>query len=153
MRTVFARRGWAVVAAAAWLTAGCGPPATGKVTGTVTAGGQPVKNGTITFSHTEGNRDVFSAAVKDGKYETGDIPVGLTKVSVVARMGNPAESGPAAKPAEGIGAGLGPADGRPPPKAGLRTAEIPAKYNDPGTSGLTYEVVKGPNKKDFDLSP
>ena len=82
--------------------------------GTVTAGGQPVKNGTITFSHTEGNRDVFSAAVKDGKYETGDIPVGLTKVSVVMRMGNPAESGPAAKPAEGIGAGRALGGAEPP---------------------------------------
>jgi len=139
---------WAVAAVLA-AAAGCGPPPTGTVTGVVKAGGQPVASGLITFESEVGKRDVFSAAIIDGKYTTDEIPVGATKVSVVNRQGNPAA--PAAKQG-GLMAGQG-SDLAPPPKRAAPAGEVPAKYSSSGTSGLTYDVTAGPNTKDFDLTP
>ena len=138
-----------VVLCAALLAAGCGPPPTGTVSGTVKVNGQPVANGLITFESEVGKRDVFSAAVLDGKYTTGEIPVGPTKVTVVNRQPNPA----APPPKEGkLMAGQG-GDLSPPPRAAAAPAGVPTKYNSSATSGLTYEVTAGPNAKDFDLAP
>ncbi len=136
---------WALAAVLA-AAAGCGPPPTGTVSGVVKVGGQPVANGLITFESEVGNRDVFSAAVLDGKYATGEIPAGPTKVSIVTRQANPA-----APPSKEAGLMAGQAGDRaPPPK---RAAEVPGKYSSSTTSGITYEVTKGPNTKDFDLTP
>jgi hypothetical protein len=116
------------------------------VSGVVKVNGHPVANGLITFESEVGKRDVFSAAVLDGKYTTGEIPVGRTKVSVVTRQANPA----APPPKEGKLMSGQPGDVAPPPK---RAAEVPGKYSSSTTSGITYAVTKGPNTKDFDLTP
>jgi hypothetical protein len=139
---------WAAVAALAALTAGCGPPPTGTVSGTVKVNGQPVANGTITFESEVGTRDVFSAAVIDGKYATDPIPVGPTKVSVVNRQPNPAAPPPKEGKLMAGQSGDLTAPARPAAAGG-----VPTKYNSSATSGLTYEVTKGENKKDFDLTP
>jgi hypothetical protein len=132
---------WAAVVAFAGLAAGCGPPPTGTVTGTVKVGGQPVPNGLITFTSEVGNRDAFSAAVLDGRYTTGPIPAGPAKVSVIARGANPAEA-------------AGGSDLAPPPKrAARKDVTVPPKYAATNTSGLTFDVAKGENTKDFDLAP
>ncbi len=138
----------ALCAAAVFAAAGCGPPPTGIVSGTVTVGGQPLVNGLITFESEVGKRDVFSAAVLDGKYTTDPIPVGATKVSVVNRQPNPA----APPPAEGkLMAGQSGDLTAPARKAA--TASVATKYNSSATSGLTHDVTAGENKKDFDLTP
>jgi hypothetical protein len=130
--------------------AGCGPPPTGVVSGAVKVGGRPVAFGLITFESEVGNHDVFSAAVLDGKYTTGEIPVGPTKVTVVNRQANPAA--PAAKQGALMAGQSG--DLSPPPRtAAAAAAGVPTKYNSSATSGLTYDVTRGPNTKDFDLAP
>ena len=139
---------WAVAAVLA-AAAGCGPPPTGTVSGVVKAGGQPVASGLITFESEVGKRDVFSAAIIDGKYATDEIPVGPTKVSVINRQGNPAAPPPKETK---LMAGQG-SDLAPPPKQRGPAGEVPAKYSSSDTSGLTYDVTKGPNTKDYDLTP
>ena len=135
---------WAAAVAFAGLAAGCGPAPTGTVSGTVTVGGRPVPSGLITFSSEVGARDSFSAAVLDGRYATGPIPAGPTKVTVIPRGANPAEAP----------AGKGGGDLAPPPKAAAkRAATVPPKYGAADTSGLTFDVARGENTKDFDLAP
>jgi hypothetical protein len=112
----------------------------------VTVGGQPVPNGLITFSSEVGNRDSFSAAVLNGKYTTGAIPAGATKVTVGNRAANPAEG----KEKEAGGGDLLP----PARKAAVKKdVSVPAKYGAVATSGLTYDVTAGEQTKDFDLAP
>lgn len=139
----------ALWAAAVFAAAGCGPPPTGTVSGVVKVGGQPVASGLITFESEVGKRDVFSAAVIDGKYATDPIPVGPTKVSVVTRQGNPAAA-PAPKEGKLMAGQSG--DLTAPPRAAA-AGGVPTKYNSSATSGLTYDVTAGENKKDFDLTP
>ena len=138
---------WAVAAVLA-AAAGCGPPPTGVVSGTVKVKGQSVANGLITFESEVGKRDVFSAAILDGKYTTDAIPVGPTKVSIIPRQANPAA--PAAKEG-GLMAGQS-GDLVAPAKRG-GAGEVPPKYSSSATSGLTYDVTAGANTKDFDLAP
>ena len=134
---------WAAAALAA-LAAGCGSPPTGTVSGTVKVGGQPVPNGLITFSSEAGNRDAFSAAVLDGRYATGPIPVGPARVTVIAR---------GAKPAAAAGKAGG-SDLAPPPKrAAAKDVTVPPRYAAADTSRLTIDVARGENAKDFDLAP
>ena len=73
----------AALAAAVLALAGCGSGGTGVVAGKVTVNGKPLKKGLITFSSEVGNRDAFSAAIKDGLYKTGEIPCGLAKVTAL----------------------------------------------------------------------
>lgn len=116
--------------------AGCAP-ATGTVQGKITVNGTPLTAGLITFHSEVGNHDAFSAPVKDGRYETGAIPAGPCKVTVIHSS--------VAKPAAG-GSDLGRA----------RTAgavEVPEKYGRADTSGLTFTIKLGANTFDRDLTP
>jgi hypothetical protein len=109
----------------------------------VTVGGQPVANGLITFSSDVGKRDSFSAAVRDGKYTTGPIPVGPTRVTVVTRGANPAAAG-----------NEGGSDVAPPArKAAKKEATVAPRYAATDTSGLGHDVAPGENVKNFDLDP
>lgn len=130
---------------------GCdGRPSRVPVTGNVTYEGQPVKEGTIIFE-VAGNRPAEGKIV-DGKivdvftFEPGDggaIP-GKAKVAVYATGAAPAAT-PAATPADPGAAG--------PVKMDYMSGGaslIPARYNDPATSGLEYEISpNGPN--DFEV--
>jgi hypothetical protein len=116
--------------------AGCAP-ATGTVRGKIAVNGTPLPAGLITFQSEVGNHDAFSAPVKDGRYETGPIPAGPCKVTVIHSS--------VARPAAG-GSDLGRA----------RTAgavEVPEKYGRADTSGLTFTVKPGANSFDRDLTP
>jgi hypothetical protein len=116
--------------------AGCAP-ATGTVQGKITVNGKPLPAGLITFHSEVGNHEVFSAPVKDGRYETGPIPAGPCKVTVIHSS--------VAKPAAG-GSDLGRA----------RTAgvvKVPEKYGRGDTSGLTFAIKSGANTFDRDLTP
>jgi hypothetical protein len=115
---------------------GCAP-ATGTVQGKITVNGTPLPAGLITFQSEVGNHDALSAPVKDGRYETGPIPVGPCKVTVIHSS--------VARPAAG-GSDLGRA----------RTAgvvEVPEKYGRADTSGLTLTIKSGANMFDRNLTP
>jgi len=76
----------------------------------------------------------------DGRYEIVDAPVGPVTIIVVARK----TEGQAGKVSPIIGGITGPAP--------VVRSLIPTKYNDPKTSGLTYEVTSGRQTKDLDLA-
>jgi hypothetical protein len=126
--------------------AGCGSgrPPMGKVKGTVNYKGQPVANGAITFE-VAGNRPA-SGKISSGEiidvvtFEPNDgVPVGTAKVAVIANSAV-ASSAPPAGSDPGVGTKIG-ADYM----GGNAKPLIPAKYNNPKTSGLTFEIKKGDN--------
>jgi hemoglobin len=96
---------------------------TGDVTGKVFFKGQPLQGGEVTFI---GKKTFKGAIDKDGTFRVKDIEPGEYKVAVTS---SPAKVAPAT----------------PKPVA------IPAKYNDPDTSGLTYTVLKGEQTYDIQL--
>lgn len=120
---------------------GCdGRPSRVPVTGNVTYEGQPVKEGKIIFE-VEGNRPAEGKIV-DGKivdvftFEPGDggaIP-GHAKAAVFATGAAPAAT-PAATPADPGAAGTVKMD-----YMSGGASLIPARYNDPATSGLEYDI-------------
>jgi hypothetical protein len=116
--------------------AGCAP-ATGTVQGKITINGMPLPAGLITFLSEVGNHDAFSATIKDGKYETGPIPAGPCKVTVVHSS--------VARPAAG-GSDLGRA-------RTTGVVEVPDKYGRADSSGLTFTVKPGANTFDQNLTP
>lgn len=129
---------FAAVAAAALLSASCGGGGTGTVTGKITVNGQPLPNGLITFLSEVGNQDPFPAYIKDGLYETGQIPAGPCKVTI----SHSDFTRPSAPENDLV----------PPPAARAGGAgTVPDKYASADTSGLTFTVKAGPNTYDQDL--
>jgi len=140
------------------VSVGCGRsdrPPLGKVSGTVSHNGQPIKSGSMVFE-VAGARPAH-ARIVDGKitevttYDPNDgVPVGLARIAVFAT-----ESGGA--PASAIPTTPATSDpGSYAPGANYMGAEtkplIPTKYNDPSTSGLTWQVEEGENDLALDLS-
>jgi len=119
---------------------GCGnkSDATGKATvsGKVTVSGKPPVSGTtIEFASAAGSETASAPVDTDGSYTVTNAPLGECKV--IVRGGSPpAVTAPMAGP------GM--------PSAGGGAA-VPAKYGQPGQ--LTFNVQKGKNTKDFDLTP
>jgi hypothetical protein len=137
----------AALAAAVLFFAGCGSGGTGVVSGKVTVNGKPLKKGLITFSSEVGNRDAFNAAVIDGAYKTGEVPCGPAKVTVY-----PAQVGAQEMTEEAKGGGdRVPVGAR---KAGRALApEVPSKYGNADTSGLSFTVKRGDNEYSVELAP
>jgi hypothetical protein len=118
--------------------AGCsGGPKLVQVTGTVTLDEKPLPRGTLTFE-APGQRPA-TATVVDGKiteattFKPGDgVPVGRHKVAVSAT--EEAATAVVADPGAG---------GRPGANYMGGKSLVPARYNNPETSGLTAEVGPG----------
>jgi len=121
----------------AGLTAGC-TRGTGNVSGTVKFKGQPLPAGTITF-YDQDNKTASSAII-DGAYEVTKVGVGPVKVAIAVPMYIPF-AGPALPGAKA------------PTAAVPKSPSIPPKYLDREESGLGFEVIRGDQKKDFDLLP
>jgi hypothetical protein len=131
--------------AAVALLPGCGRTDFGTVSGKVTVNGRPVRAGLITFQSGVGNRDVYTAAIRDGEYRTDEIPIGPTQVAVVPALDAP----PGGPPPESTAGDL-----RPAPRRGSRTdAGIADRYQNLDTSGLAFEVQRGENTFSPDLKP
>ncbi|MDB5339162.1 MAG: hypothetical protein JWN70_4781 [Planctomycetaceae bacterium] len=120
------------------LLAGCSaasaPPAGtfGNVMGKVKFKGQPVKEGQVVFQDAAGSPPATAFVGHDGMYVmTG--PGGGLKPGTYAVTVTPLPA-PAGKP---------PAD----------PADIPKKYRDKATSGLTYELKEGASTYDIELTP
>jgi hypothetical protein len=125
-----------LVCAAACAVAGCSgdppPPATFPVEGKVTFGGQPVTEGTVSFYNNEKGLAYHGPVGPDGTYKLSAQPA---KYSVVV---NP----PPPPPNPNAEAG-----GKPP--AEKEYPNIPEKFRQATTSGLTTEVREGPGKFDI----
>jgi hypothetical protein len=120
----------------AFALTGCAP-ASGIVQGKITVNGSPLQAGLITFQSEVGNHDAFSAAIQDGHYETGPIPTGPCKVTVVhSSVAKPAAGGSDLNRVRAAGA-----------------ITVPEKYGRADTSGITVTVKPGGNTFDRDLTP
>jgi len=135
--TVTARRA-AALPLVALLAAGCGRIGQGSFHGTITVAGTPLPHGSITFLPEAGDRDPVTAAIIDGVYDTGPMPAGPARITIVHSTHAPARAG-------------GDFAARPPAPADM--PRVPAKYHSPDTSGLAVTVRPGANTFDHDLKP
>ncbi len=135
---------------------GCGEtgdadrPATAPVTGSVTYNGQPVEGATVTFmaGSSEG-RGAVGTTDASGKFqlttfEAGDgaIP-GSYKVKIAKTVGGGPQTAEEAMALMESGAG---------PPTDEQKDELPVKYKDENTSGLTADVKDGDNDFPFELT-
>jgi hypothetical protein len=120
---------------------GCGPRL-GHVTGKVLYNNKPLPSGTVLFVGPEGSRRGFSPIGPDGTYRIENVPVGPVKIAVVSE--------PRVPPGLMRGQAPGP---QPPDQAKNDYVPIPARYENPNQSGLTYTVESGRHTKDLTLMP
>jgi hypothetical protein len=125
---------------------GCGS-SEGKVSGKVTYKGAPLKGGNVYFT-TADNKTEMSQIDEDGSYTIPQVPPGPVKISVetasLKKTGSRKSYGP-----KDIAPGTyTPPD---PTEAKRRYVEIPARYEDPQQSGLTYTVTRGSQTHDINL--
>jgi hypothetical protein len=108
------------------LASGCGPGTPKKMTleGTATYKGEPLNNCILTFVGPT-NELAIATVRDDGKFTVTDMLPGVQKVGVVSRPVNSSGS-----------SGGGPTQKARPP------VQIPAKLNDPATSGATVDVTE-----------
>jgi len=128
---------------------GCGGAPTATVSGKVTYQTKPIPKGTIAFVDEKGA--VVYGNIVDGNYTAEKVPVGKVTVGVVSIGGGgvKAPAGVAEKYQKNVPAGVS-VDF----KKAFEQHEgitIPKHYEDPAKSGLTFDVVPGEQKKDFDL--
>jgi hypothetical protein len=135
-----------------WLTLyGCGEKQrpTGIVSGVVTLKGQPLPSGVIAFRAEDGVGG--SGRIQNGEYTVENAPVGPVTITISSAVtvstkqtqAMMSRRGGAAPPGEQIDMGTA--------EAQEKIVKVPAKYADTRTSGLTYEVTTGEQKKNFDL--
>jgi hypothetical protein len=145
----------------ALICAGCTPP-TGTVSGTVTYKNKPVPSGSVMLV-TDNNGSFQGAIDKNGAYTVEGVPVGPAKVSVYSSgSGTRMKMGKGGGVGGGVGGAKGmmtaPKDGPPEAAKAYQGAKeektgvnIPPKYMDTDTSGLTVDVKSGPNSYDIPL--
>ena len=111
-------------------TTGCGgTSASNEVSGTVKFKGAVIPGGSITFVSQNDPKVRVSAIINlEGNYLIPAAPEGNVKVGIEASR----SSGSFGKQTH---------------------VNVPPKYRDPTTSGVTYTVTSGKQTKDFDLTP
>ena len=133
-----------VGAAGLLFLAGCAP-STGALTGTVTFADQPVTTGQVTVYGPDGQ--VLTVTINpDGTYRVEDVPTGQVRIVVLPPPPTDPEGNEIVKirGKEGKAAPVLPKAVKTP---------VPARYEDPGTSGLTTKVSSGENRYDLVLTP
>lgn len=124
------------------LTCGCGASKS-VVTGKVSYKGKPLAMGTIYMVGADGI--AAPAPINpDGTYRIEGVAIGTAKIGVSSpKPPTPQMLAHARK-------GRAPANAAPPPDVAT-WFEIPDKYADPQSSGLTVELKSGPNEHHIDL--
>jgi glycine/D-amino acid oxidase-like deaminating enzyme len=131
---------WAAVVSMAVVLSGCG----GRreklcpIAGRVTLQGKPISTGMIRFSSTQAPIDMLANLGPDGTYEITrgqgpGLPEGTYRVAIMPSMGN--------RPIGDFTQN----------KAATPNPDIPNKYRDLSTSGLTFVVKPGSNTFDVDM--
>jgi len=134
---------------AALAAAGCGP-ARGTVSGKVKYKGRPLTVGLNTvYFHSQDGKVASCTVEADGNYTLRNFPAGPARIPVLAL---PAP--PQLFMAPGEGGRPKPVEQSSPasPQPG-RAADIPGRYKDPDQSRLTYDVRKGSQTFDIELTP
>lgn len=142
---------------AACALAGCGRsnnrPSLGRVRGTVSFQGKPLPTGSLTFT-VVGTRQAQGKIV-DGKIvlagtfaDDDGVPVGMAHIAVFAR--EPLKTSSPQRPARKL---ANPREAMAVDRNRRSGGKsfIPEKYNDPTTSGLTWNIMAGENEIVLDL--
>jgi hypothetical protein len=119
---------------------GCGRPM-GTVTGTVRYKGEPLPAGTVTF-YGANEQSAVAYIKEDGTYEATKVPLGPMKVTVTTPSAPPTAEQAAKNPM------LKKKNYTPPE---VHIVPIPPRYGDPAKSGLSLEVIEGPQPYDIEL--
>ncbi len=136
-------------------TAGCGKP--GQLTGKVSFKGKLLPSGRVVFFNAS-NRQVASATISaEGTY-SATVPSGTLKIAVITPPPETLKSMPKAKQKQVLeqvqkmkkGA-FNPLEGEGAESIPQKVISVPPKYADPEGSGLTIEVLGGPQSFDIDL--
>jgi len=152
----------------AWLLAvlfcvvsGCGGPArpkTATVTGTVLLDGNPVEGAQVVFICEGAPRNATGKTDAAGKFslttfEEGDGAVlGEHKITVSKFDSSEAPAMSASDPSADYGAAMEAAGGGDATLGGMIKRELPEKYGDAKTSGLSETVADGSNDFTLELS-
>ena len=167
------------VFAVLFAVAGCGEsnPSTAQVSGKVTLDGEPVEGALVLFIPDDpANKAATASSQSDGSYtlttfEAGDGAMPGSYKIKVSKKGledgghnpygaSPAESRTADEiepmtPEEELAAmeaAYSPQDANPGGRTQPAKNDLPAKYDDITTSGLTYTVTEGENNHDIELT-
>ena len=148
-------RGWNILAAlivaitGAALLAGCGGGAeagTVQVEGTVTVDDKPISMASVAFIGKEGARLASTTTDAAGKFKiraaTGNNVVTVAKAPPGGAAPSPSEE-PQLMPTEGEYVKM---------QKAVAASEVPAKYGDPKTSGLSFEISDKMKSVDVALS-
>jgi hypothetical protein len=139
---------------AAVLLSGCGGgrPTTAAVSGTVTFRGRPVTAGTVLFIADDGTQSASAELSPEGTYAMPGAPVGPVRVAVQTAAFRYRRAAPAGvKPPPGLVASspqYQPVDN----PVGTVYVPIPAHYESPEESGLSYTVQRGQQTLDIALN-
>lgn len=131
------------LALGALVLSGCGGqagPRTYPVTGTVTQDGKPLADAAITFHPVGQGQPAAAKSDAAGRYQTSALP-GRYRVTI-AKFVSEQQTGAAASSGEYQEEAP---ETTPAPSRNI----LPAKYADPGTSGIEVEVKAGDNNFDF----
>ena len=137
---------------------GCGSPDPlnrgGTLAGAVTIDGEPVTAGNILLISADGAWTGTAPLRGDGTYTIQEPPLGTVKVAIQTEMyrGRPLPTKYASPQVEGQAASSRGMVLPDPSVRGLIYKEIPAKYEQVETSGLTCVVTKGHQQQDFPLT-
>jgi hypothetical protein len=133
---------------------GCG--GRGTISGKVKYKNNLLPAGRVVFFDAR-DRQVASASITDGSY-SGIVPTGTMKIAVITPPATTLKSMPKEKSKvilEGVRkmkkGGYNPLEGDSLDSVPTKVISIPAKYAEPGESGLTVEVLGGPQSFDIDL--
>ena len=132
-------------------------PSGNTISGKVTYKGAPVAHGNIKFfaKDDKGFKEVYAGSLKqDGSFSFSGVPA-LGEVLVTIGAAFDPLAGMAQKFGKEVDEGLKKMKEAMAEKKGdgsqPAATSVPAKYNDPATSGLTWQINEGSNSRDFDL--
>lgn len=137
----------AIVALPALIVAGCGgstaDPGSVSINGLVTLDGKPIDNAAVAFIGKEGARLAMAQTDKAGKF-TIRAALGKNVVTVSKTPSTPRP--PSDEPQ------LMPTEGEYQKMAQAAKSDVPSKYADPKTSGLSYDVSESMKEIEIALS-
>jgi hypothetical protein len=122
-------------------------PANAEVSGKVLFKGKPLPGGIVTFAAIKGGFPSSGRIDENGNYQI-NAPIGEVQIGVDNRMFRPKRGRP---PDQEHHLKRPDSQEEPKPLKG-RYVEIPARYVDGATSGLTYTVKPGPQTHNIELS-
>jgi hypothetical protein len=143
-----ATAGSAIAALTLLLITGCGGPSVGDVSGTVKFKGEPIPNGRITFYSQVGRKEAQGGRIQDGEYTVTGVAVGPTQVTVETFGSAAADTGGKTPKGVDVSGFKGMVT-----NSGGKKIDIPARYAQPNTSKLEFEVKSGSQTHNVDLTP